>query len=103
MNKKNKKILDKNGYLKNYKNWNKEIANKIAIKENIILKKIHWIIIKLIRKFYIKFKRVPSILIVHKILNKKNNNKINLNELFNNNFVKISSKISGLPKTNICI
>ncbi|WP_343183949.1 TusE/DsrC/DsvC family sulfur relay protein [Buchnera aphidicola (Ceratovacuna keduensis)] len=103
MNKKNKKILDKNGYLKKYKYWNKKIANQIAIKENITLTKTHWIIIKIIRKFYIKFERTPSMLIVYKILNKKIKKKIYLNKLFNNDYIKISSKISGLPKTNICI
>ncbi|BGI51533.1 MAG: TusE/DsrC/DsvC family sulfur relay protein [Buchnera aphidicola (Ceratovacuna japonica)] len=98
-----KEMFNKEGYLKNYKMWNKKIAKNIAIKENIKLKKIHWKIIKIIRKFYIKFKRTPSILIVYKILKKEKKKKIYLNKLFKNNFTEISSKISGIPKTHECI
>ncbi|WP_343189857.1 TusE/DsrC/DsvC family sulfur relay protein [Buchnera aphidicola (Astegopteryx bambusae)] len=96
-------IFDKNGHLKKYKNWNTKIAKKIAKKEKIKLKKIHWKIIKIIRKFYSKFERMPSILMVYKILKKETNKTIYINKLFNNNFIKISSKISGIPKQNICM
>ncbi|WP_343188126.1 TusE/DsrC/DsvC family sulfur relay protein [Buchnera aphidicola (Ceratoglyphina bambusae)] len=97
-----KNILNKKGYLKNYKEWNKKIAKKIAKIENIKLNKNHWKIIYIIRNFHKKFKRTPSMLIIHRIL-KKEKNKINLNKLFKNKFLKISTKISGIPRTNICI
>ncbi|WP_343188998.1 TusE/DsrC/DsvC family sulfur relay protein [Buchnera aphidicola (Chaitoregma tattakana)] len=96
-------MLDEHGYLKNYEKWTEEIAIKIALKEKIKLKNKHWKIIYIIRKFYIKFNRMPSMLEIHIIFKKKNKKTINLNELFNQKFIKISSKIAGIPKTNICI
>ena len=55
-----KKTNIKDSYVKN-KNWNKDIAYKIAEKEKIILKKEHWLIIIQLRKFYIKYKISPEI------------------------------------------
>ncbi|WP_343189367.1 TusE/DsrC/DsvC family sulfur relay protein [Buchnera aphidicola] len=97
---------NKNGYLKNYKDWNKKIAKKIAKKEGIKMTIKHWEIIYLIKKFYKKYNIVPSLRMILKIKKKKKNKKYNsiyLFKLFPKGPSKQGSKIAGLPKPTKCL
>ncbi|WP_343153456.1 TusE/DsrC/DsvC family sulfur relay protein [Buchnera aphidicola (Mindarus keteleerifoliae)] len=99
-------IFNYEGYLLNYKNWNKEIAINIATKESIKITKKHWEIIFFIRKFYLKYKITPSIRMLIKTINKKK--KINIDSqylfiLFPKGPAKQASKIAGIPKSNNCL
>ncbi|WP_343192501.1 TusE/DsrC/DsvC family sulfur relay protein [Buchnera aphidicola (Taiwanaphis decaspermi)] len=104
---KSKKILDKEGYLKNINIWNKSLAKKIAFFEKIKMKKQHWEIIYLVRNFYLSFGISPSIRIIMKILKKNNKySKIDssyLFKLFPKGPALQANKIAGLPKPSNCL
>lgn len=99
--------LDSNGYLKDPRKWNKSIAIFLAKKEKIILNKYHWEIIFFIRDFYFKFGISPRIRMLVKSLHvkygKNIGNSIYLYSLFPKGPQKQAIKISGLPRSNICI
>ncbi|NIH16524.1 MAG: TusE/DsrC/DsvC family sulfur relay protein [Buchnera aphidicola (Periphyllus lyropictus)] len=86
--------------------WNKKYALKIAKKEKIKIKKIHWKIIFFTRNFYLKFHIIPSIRILLTAINKTYKKKLNSVDLINlfpkNPAIKIS-KIAGIPNPKKCI
>ncbi len=78
---------------------------KLAYKEGIHLKNIHWIIIYYYRLFYFKNKSLPNIRNLLNYLNFKYNKKydsIFLYNLFPKGVIKQISKISCLPKNVQC-
>lgn len=101
----NKKINEQ-GYLNNFKDWNKDIALFLAKKENIIMNKDHWQIILFLRDFYIKFHLSPSMRLLIKGISKKMGKKANsiyLFKLFPQGPIYQATKIAGLPKANKCL
>ena len=99
--------FDKEGFLKNLSDWDKDIAIKIAAKEAIELTENHWEIIELLRNFYDQFQISPSMraLVKHteKQLGTEKGRSVYLLQLFPKSPVKLASKISGLPKPPNCI
>ncbi|QCI26878.1 TusE/DsrC/DsvC family sulfur relay protein [Buchnera aphidicola (Thelaxes californica)] len=99
-------LKDSQGYLINYKDWNKSIAIEIAKTESIILTKKHWNIIYFIRKFYIEYNSTPSVRILYTYLQKTNNIHITslcLLKLFPKGLESQGIKIAGIPKPHRCI
>ncbi len=85
--------------------WSKNIAIKLALKEGIHLKYIHWVIIYYFRLFYFKYNSLPNIRNLLNFLNIKYNkqyNSIFLYKLFPKGVIKQVSKISNLPKNVQC-
>ena len=99
--------LDKEGFLKNLRDWNKDVATEIAAKENIVLTTEHWEIIQLLRDFYQEFQISPSMRALAKrteqLLGKDKGRSIYLLQLFPESPAKIASKIAGLPKPPNCL
>jgi tRNA 2-thiouridine synthesizing protein E len=99
--------LDKEGFLKNLKDWNKNIADKIAEQENIHLTEAHWEIINLLRDFYLHFEVSPSMRALVKrteqLLGAEKGRSVYLLQLFPPNPAKLACKIAGLPKPTNCI
>ncbi|QJC29326.1 TusE/DsrC/DsvC family sulfur relay protein [Enterobacteriaceae endosymbiont of Plateumaris pusilla] len=87
--------------------WNKKLAEKIALKEGIILTLDHWEIIYLLRMLYKKFNTIPNVRMLILSLKKKHGNlKGNSTHIFNlfpKGPIQQASKIAGLPKSNICL
>lgn len=96
----NKQISkNKEGYLTDFSHWNKEVAEDIAKDENVTLSKRHWEVISYLQEQFKK--EVP--MSIRKI---KNSDVVGIKEfyqLFPQGPLKISSKISGLPKPVSCI
>ncbi len=99
--------LDKEGFLKNLNDWNKEIANILATNEGIELTEAHWEIIHLLRQFYQEFELSPAmrplIKYVSQQLGSDKGKSIYLLKLFPGSPAKIASKIAGLPKPDNCL
>ncbi|WDI78706.1 TusE/DsrC/DsvC family sulfur relay protein [Candidatus Purcelliella pentastirinorum] len=98
--------FDYSGYLKNFYDWNKKIAYKIAKKENILLNEDHWKIIYFIRNFYSVYKILPKTRIIIKSVSFKLNttleNSVYLFILFPKGIMIQASKIAGIPKPIHC-
>ncbi|WP_062067269.1 TusE/DsrC/DsvC family sulfur relay protein [Cellvibrio sp. OA-2007] len=99
--------LDKDGYLINLEDWDKEIANTIAAQENILLTPAHWEIIALLQEFYREFELSPAMRALVKYTEKKlgteKGHSIYLLELFPPSPARIASKIAGLPRPTNCL
>ncbi|RYG18494.1 MAG: TusE/DsrC/DsvC family sulfur relay protein [Chitinophagaceae bacterium] len=99
--------LDKEGFLKNLSDWNKDVATQIALQEKIQLTDKHWEIINLLREFYQTFEVSPSMRAFTKYVNQRlgqeKGRSVYLLSLFPESPAKLASKIAGLPKPPNCL
>jgi len=95
------------GYLKNLSDWNPEIANILASRQNITLTPAHWEIINLLREFYFTYNAAPAMRTLVKAVQQKygaeKGNSIYLHTLFPDGAAKQANNIAGLPKPIRCI
>ncbi len=98
---------DNEGYLLNVADWNKQIANELALEESLELSDAHWEIIDLLRSFYQEYEQSPAMRIMVKQasikLGKDKGNSIYFMRLFPGSPSKVASKIAGLPKPLNCL
>ncbi|WWO95471.1 MAG: TusE/DsrC/DsvC family sulfur relay protein [Candidatus Dasytiphilus stammeri] len=98
---------DSEGYLINYSDWNKIIANQLALEENLNMNEKHWEIILLVRNFYLKFNMVPTMRMLVKTIEKqygaKKANSRYLFQLFPKGLARQVTKIAGIPKPVKCL
>ena len=98
---------DNDGYLENFDEWNRSVANIIATNENIVLTPAHWEIIDALREFYRQFEQSPSMRPLVKYVGQRcgadKGNSIYLLKLFPGSPAKIASKIAGLPRPEHCL
>lgn len=52
--------LDKEGYLRNLNDWNRDVAEELARTEEIELSSAHWEVIELLQEFYRQFELSPA-------------------------------------------
>jgi len=99
--------LDKDGYLINLNDWDREIAIALARQENISLTFEHWEIINLLQDFYREFEISPAmralVTYIGKKLGSEKGKSIYLLKLFPPSPAKIASKIAGLPRPTNCL
>ncbi len=98
-------FLDKDNYLKDFDNWNLDIANTIAKSENVFLTLDHLLVIKSLRSFYKDNKVYPTARIIISLINDLNigiKDSFFLNKLFPDDPVRKVIKISGLPRYSNC-
>ncbi len=91
--------LNEEGYLTNFSQWNKEIGNTIANDNEITMTDRHWEVVDYLQEKY----RKEEALSIRGI---KKSGIINIKEfyaLFPGGPLKISTKISGIPKPKSCI
>ena len=100
------KELDKEGFLRDFRDWQPELAPGLAANEDIDLTEAHWEIIYLVRDYYERFHVSPTSRVLVKIvgdkLGKDKGKSIYLMKLFTSKSAKLVAKISGLPKPNNC-
>ncbi len=98
---------DKQGYLLDSNQWQKELAPVIAAQENIELTEAHWEVVMFVRDFYQEFDTSPAIRMLVKAMAKKlgedKGNSKYLYKLFPKGPAKQATKIAGLPKPARCI
>ncbi|MBY0481726.1 MAG: TusE/DsrC/DsvC family sulfur relay protein [Chitinophagaceae bacterium] len=91
--------VNEEGYLTNFKEWNKEIAEEIAKENNISLTPKHWQVIDYIQD---EFKK-ESPLSIRKIGKSGVVDIKAFYELFPVGPLKTATKIAGVPKPASCI
>lgn len=99
--------LDKDGYLVNLNDWDREAANALAAQENITLTPAHWEIVTTLQEFYREFELSPAMRALVKYTEKKlgpeKGKSIYLLQLFPPSPARIASKIAGLPRPTNCL
>lgn len=99
--------LDKEGFLRDLKDWTPEVAKALAAQENIALTDDHWDVIRLLQDFYKEFELSPAmrplVKYVGQHLGADKGRSIYLMQLFPPSPAKIGSKIAGLPKPTNCL
>lgn len=99
--------VDEEGYLTNLEDWNKDLGEFLAQKENINLSEAHWEVINFLRDYYEEYQIAPMIRVLTKAIGnklgpEKGNNKY-LYELFPEGPAKQACKFAGLPKPTGCV
>lgn len=99
--------VDKEGFLSNLNDWNREIAEQLAAAEGIELTDAHWQVIGLLREYYREFDSSPAMRALVKYvrlqLGAEQGKSSYLLSLFPGSPAKIGSKIAGLPKPDNCL
>lgn len=91
--------VNEEGYLKDFSQWNEDVALEIAKKEEIELTDRHWEVLKWIQE-QVKNEVALSVRGI------KKSGVINIKEfyaLFPGGPLKVSTKIAGVPKPKSCI
>jgi tRNA 2-thiouridine synthesizing protein E len=95
------------GYLRNLQDWTPEVANELALRQNIQLNAAHWEIINLLREFYFAYNASPAMRTLVKAVQQQygaeKGNSIYLHTLFPGGAAKQANNIAGLPKPIRCI
>jgi tRNA 2-thiouridine synthesizing protein E len=93
--------VDPEGFLRDPKEWNEELAREIAAENGIPeLTPPHWLVIRFMRERYLATGNAPSI----RSLGKESGVPIKeLYELFPKGPAKLAAKIGGIPKPKGCI
>ncbi|MCP2520883.1 TusE/DsrC/DsvC family sulfur relay protein [SCandidatus Aminicenantes bacterium Aminicenantia_JdfR_composite] len=100
---KGKKIeINEEGFLVNPSDWNKEVAEFLAKKEEQIEKLTdeHWAVINYIRQYYLENNLAPM---VRKVCKNTGLTLKKIFELFPSGPAKGACKIAGLPKPDGCV
>ena len=96
----NKEIeVNEEGYLQDFSQWTKEVGDEIAEENNIEMTDKHWEVIKYIQDKYTNEEPLS-------IRGIKKSGVINIKEFYNlfpGGPLKVSTKISGIPKPKSCI
>ncbi|MBL34615.1 MAG: sulfurtransferase TusE [Oceanospirillaceae bacterium] len=99
--------LDKDGFLVNLDDWNKEVAEYLAAEEGISLTPEHWEIISALQDFYREFELSPAMRPLSKYLKQTLGNEksgsIYLMKLFPGSPAKLAARIAGLPRPENCL
>ncbi|SEJ77036.1 MULTISPECIES: TusE/DsrC/DsvC family sulfur relay protein [unclassified Pseudomonas] len=99
--------LDKDGYLEDLHAWSDEVAQALALEEDIVLTAEHWEILRLLRDFYAEFQLSPATRPLVKYtalkLGAEKGNSLHLNRLFNGTPAKLAAKLAGLPRPTNCL
>lgn len=99
--------LSSDGFLANINDWNPQVAEILAAKQNITLTADHWEIINLLRDFYFKYNAAPAmrtlVNAVREQYGVEKGNSIYLHKLFPAGAQLQANNIAGLPKPIRCI
>ncbi len=95
------------GNLVNPEEWNEELAEQLAKKEDIELTDAHWVVLHYLRKFYFQYGITPMVKILMKHMREELGNEASdhdaLYRLFPGGPSNQGSRIAGLPKPQGCI
>ena len=98
---------DEEGYLINLADWNKDIAEYIAVEEKVALTDNHWEVINFLRDYYNEYQIAPAVRVLTKAIGKKlgpeKGTSQYLYDLFPYGPAKQACKIAGLPKPTGCV
>lgn len=99
--------LDKHGYLQDLSDWNQDVAEALALKEDLNLTSDHWDLISLLRNFHQHSGLIPSTRVLIKLISKElgeeKGKSVYLMSLFPETPLKSICKIAGLPRPTKCV
>ena len=98
---------DEEGYITNLGEWTKELADVIAVAEEVEMGEEHWAVVNFLRDYYEEYQIAPAVRVLIKSIKKSmgpevGNNKY-MYELFPYGPAKQACKIAGLPKPTGCV
>ena len=98
--------LDGEGYLQNFKDWEKDVAVVLAEAEKLELTEDHWTVVQLMRDYYAVHEAIPTARDFTRSMgdalgNEKGSSRY-LSQLFPNEPMKQSGKVAGLPRMGGC-
>ncbi|HEY9035498.1 MAG TPA: TusE/DsrC/DsvC family sulfur relay protein [Pseudomonadales bacterium] len=100
-------LRDEDGFLCHRADWNTEIAQQLALQDNIQLGDAHWEIIALAQRYFDTYAASPgSKLLVRYVRHEAGTEKgssMYLMRLFGGQAAKTVSRIAGLPKPEHCL
>ncbi|MGR8931489.1 MAG: TusE/DsrC/DsvC family sulfur relay protein [Gammaproteobacteria bacterium] len=95
------------GFLRDMAQWNENVANELARREQIALTEAHWEILLFIRDYYFQYQHLPNARMFAKALRMKlgedKGQSRYLQRLFPNGPLKYACKLAGLPKPPTCL
>ena len=93
--------IDEDGFIQEPSVWNEDIARDLAKTEGVDeLTDEHWVVVNMLRKYYLEFNVAPMI----RKLCKETGFKLNkIYELFPSGPAKGACKVAGLPKPTGCV
>ena len=98
---------DKEGFLCDLKDWDRSVAEAIALSEQIDLTDSHWAVINTLRGYYqqtdISPAMRPFVKLIKTELSAEIGTSIALMKLFGPSPAKLAAKIAGLPKPTNCL
>lgn len=98
---------DNEGYLASLADWSQDVANYLALKDNLTLTEEHWKILNLIRDYFQEFGTAPNLRILQKVLKQDFGSdladKKYLFTLFPYGPAKQGARYAGMPKPTGCV
>lgn len=98
--------LDKYGHLVDFADWNKTVAEQLALDDGICLSTEHWQLINAVQSIYHQTGDTPPMRLLIKLLRERVNPRIDslfLYRLYPENPVRFASRHAGLPKPKHCM
>ena len=99
--------LDEDGFMVDWEEWDKDVAEELAKVTNVKLGPEHWEIIEFLRDYFVKYNIAPPIrMLVKEVKKKLGPEKGNLKyiyKLFPAGPAKDACRIAGLPKPTGCV
>ena len=93
--------VDEDGFLQDPELWDEEVAVAFAPTEAVEeMTEAHWVVVKFIREYYLKFGTAPMI---RKLCKSTKTDLKTIYELFPSGPAKGACKIAGLPKPTGCV
>jgi tRNA 2-thiouridine synthesizing protein E len=100
-------LLDKDGYLRDHRGWNEDIATALAARDGITLTPAHWEILHALRRFYARYELSPATRPLLKYLGQElgpdKAGSIYVMQLFPGTPAKTIARLAGLPKPPNCL
>jgi dissimilatory sulfite reductase related protein len=94
------------GFIRNFDDWNEEIANVVAQQEGLVLSECHWNVIRFVRDYFRRFEIPPSPRIIIREMGAELHayrcTYRTLKELFPKGGCKQACRLAGLPDYYCC-
>ena len=99
--------IDKEGFLLDLNEWDRDVAHRLAATEGLVLSDSHWQIIDLLRDFFERTETSPAMRPFVKLakdhLGEDYGSSVYLMGLFGGSPAKTAAKIAGLPRPTNCL
>jgi len=100
-------LLDAEGYLRDHRAWDEELAQALAARDHVVLTAAHWEILHAMRRFYRRYELSPATRPLLKYLAQElgpeKAGSIYVMQLFPGTPARTIARIAGLPKPPNCL